>query len=580
MATFIYTSLDTAQPCIRLVRLIAGHGPIQCQIFDSYLPAATSNAHLTTAIPYEALSYTWGGTEKTETIMANGMLLGVTNNLYLALSYLRREETDRILWIDAICIDQDNAKERTHQVQQMARIYESADVVILWLGQATYATNVALDSLRQLENESKRVACRRWRKADARWRMLWSKTQRNLARRYPDLVSRQREGLRDLLGRSWFERIWIIQEVANSRRALVCCGNKFVSASVFALSPHLFAVKPPDQAQAILDIMPGPSRDDSWWAQKHDLYTLLRKFRFSKATDPRDMIYALVSIASDPELEKSLVPNYEKTEREVIRETVSFVYHVDIEFLPEVSVGYWNGMVDDQSMAGFLKSIDSLSTAAMDQHLRVDRGGESTSFYMSKGSNVRITNEMLNLTDKQRHRSDADIETPVELIIKHYADLSMLENAVENWHSIPWLHFLLQRLPTQVRVTENVMELAMRNTYCVEVLELLLQARGSEAPVTDRVLYAAAGSMLVKDIFEVLLRAKGDHMRLTPTLRRMLEEAMSPRHKAALELLQRNLKTTGQVDNLQPQDSNGGGGEVDIVQVLDEFRAEWDGFGV
>lgn len=579
MATYIYSSLDTAQSSIRLVRLIAGHGPIRCELLDSFLPSASSNAHLTTTIPYEALSYAWGGTEKTETIIANGKALSVTNNLYLALRYLRHEATDRILWVDAICIDQDNTKERTHQVMQMAKIYESADSVILWLGQATYATNVALDSVRHLENESKMVACRGWRKVDARWQMLWLKTQRKLARRYPDLVSRQREGLRDLLDRPWFERVWIIQEVANSRRALVCCGNKSVSASVFAISPYLFAVKPSEQAQAILDIMPGRYRYDSWWAQGHDLYTLLRKFRFSKASDPRDMIYALVRIASDPQLEETLVPDYEKTEREVIRTTVLFLCHVDIERLPEVSDGYWNAMVDDQSMIGFLKSIDSLHAAAMDQHLRVHRGDDTTSFYISKGHNVRITNEMINIVDRQRSKKEADIETPVGLIIRHHADLALLENAVANWHSIPWIHFLLKSLPAEVTITEKVMELAMRNAYSTQVLDLLFQERGSEAPVTDRVLYSAACSMKAKEVFEVLLQARGNQIRLTTTLKRILEANESPQHKAALELLE-SLNSVCLVKHHPRQDSNESGGKMGIEETLDEFRADLDIFGV
>lgn len=274
MASIIYSSFDTAQPSIRLLRLAPGHGPIQCETFHSFLPPTSSEAHLTMTIPYEALSYTWGGCEKTESIIANGKPLSVTNNLYLALNYLRRESIDRILWVDAICIDQDNAIERTHQVRQISRIYESADTVILWLGHPTHATNVVLDSLRHLEDEIKTVAWRRWKRANPRLRRLWSKSQRKMAGRYPDLLSRQREGLRDLLERPWFERIWIIQEVANSRRALVCCGSKSVSARIFSLSPHLLAIKPSDPAQAILDIMPGRSKDDSWLLQKHSMVPL------------------------------------------------------------------------------------------------------------------------------------------------------------------------------------------------------------------------------------------------------------------------------------------------------------------
>ena len=57
--------------------------------------------------------------------------LSITENLYLALQYLRLRDTDRILWVDAICIDQSNKKEQRHQVQQMGNTYSQADRVIL-----------------------------------------------------------------------------------------------------------------------------------------------------------------------------------------------------------------------------------------------------------------------------------------------------------------------------------------------------------------------------------------------------------------------------------------------------------------
>lgn len=57
-------------------------------------------------IPYEALSYVWGVKESTEMIRVDGGLLKVTANLFEALSNLRKPREDRLIWIDAICIDQ------------------------------------------------------------------------------------------------------------------------------------------------------------------------------------------------------------------------------------------------------------------------------------------------------------------------------------------------------------------------------------------------------------------------------------------------------------------------------------------
>ncbi|KAI8225327.1 Heterokaryon incompatibility protein 6, OR allele [Colletotrichum sp. SAR 10_96] len=101
-------------------------------------------------MPYEALSYAWGSTDQSETITANGQILHVTKNLYSALEHLRQKE-NRILWIDAICIDQTNLQERGHQVGQMSDIYRQADQVLVWLGPSTYETKVLMESLGKLQ---------------------------------------------------------------------------------------------------------------------------------------------------------------------------------------------------------------------------------------------------------------------------------------------------------------------------------------------------------------------------------------------------------------------------------------------
>jgi len=59
--------------------------------------------------------------------------------------------------------------------------------------------------------------------------------------------------------------------------------------------------------------MLGPLRKDSWWSQKRDLYTLLLKFRGSKVSDERDIIYALLGISSDALDTDILRADYTKT---------------------------------------------------------------------------------------------------------------------------------------------------------------------------------------------------------------------------------------------------------------------------
>lgn len=511
MESFRYTSLDMEKASFRLLRLIKGQGPvIECEIFQSLVEKHRS-------VPYEALSYAWGSNERSETIITNGRPSGVTNNLHLALSYLRLPHCDRILWVDALCIDQENLKERTHQVGQMARIYGNADSVIFWLGQANYATNVAMESLKALESASASVTWRSWKKNDERWRFLWSGVQTRLSKRYTNLVTMQCEGMRDLLGRSWYERVWIIQEVAQARRGVVCCGAKSVSARIFALSPYLFPVKPSPQAQAILSILPGQPHHDSWWTRKHDLYTLLHKFRHSKAHDPRDMVYALLGIASDPNLERALRPDYEKTEQNIIREVIAYLCHLDIECLPETTDGYWNGMVDSDNMEGFLRTIDSLYAAAIDQHTRCDLGVDTKTFVEECGQHIRITGDMIHMSYAPGTRN------MVELLIEAHGDQEMLHDAARTWKDLDLIELLLTKHSDKVRVTELVLVEAAENPKAGEVISLLLE-KGDDVHVTYEILRAMAESNYASDVFVALFGARKSEMYFTPELLEILRE--------------------------------------------------------
>jgi hypothetical protein len=162
---------------------------------------------------------------------------------------------------------------------------------------------------------------------DERWRALWTSVKpfmRNEEDRYLEWL--HTEGLKDLLKRPWFKRVWILQEVANAKSARVYCGGQSVSARIFAVAPFILRLKPEPHCQAVLDIMPGASRKYSWWNQQRDLYTLLLKFAQSEATDRRDKIYALLGICSGTRDSDYLLPDYTKTMEEVMDDTAAFLF--------------------------------------------------------------------------------------------------------------------------------------------------------------------------------------------------------------------------------------------------------------
>ncbi|OAG01796.1 uncharacterized protein CC84DRAFT_221947 [Paraphaeosphaeria sporulosa] len=105
---------------------------------------------------YEALSYCWGENHITAKARVLPMKTGRTTtlelrpNLALALKHLRQDTSPRILWIDAICIDQTNVSERNHEVKKMDTIYKLAQRVVVWLGPASESSTRGLELLAAL----------------------------------------------------------------------------------------------------------------------------------------------------------------------------------------------------------------------------------------------------------------------------------------------------------------------------------------------------------------------------------------------------------------------------------------------
>lgn len=146
-----YTYSDLPKGNIRLLKLLPHRditSPLQCSLIDYPLQdLAESNHHL-----YDSLSYAWGSPKKTKSILIGDCSLPITTNLHAALLHLRDRFLERIIWVDAICINQQDLNERSSQVQRMAMIYALANCVIVWLGEADDNSDRALEEVYKSAN--------------------------------------------------------------------------------------------------------------------------------------------------------------------------------------------------------------------------------------------------------------------------------------------------------------------------------------------------------------------------------------------------------------------------------------------
>lgn len=133
---------------IRLLKIHAGD-------LNERVATTIYQIQLETAPPYEAISYTWGSESGMEEIAcgSDSYRIRVTKNCESVLRRLRRPDEDRLVWIDAICIDQTNIEERNAQVAIMGQIYKTASRIIIDIGETFPNANSALDCIIHCSDE-------------------------------------------------------------------------------------------------------------------------------------------------------------------------------------------------------------------------------------------------------------------------------------------------------------------------------------------------------------------------------------------------------------------------------------------
>ncbi|PTB64811.1 HET-domain-containing protein, partial [Trichoderma citrinoviride] len=133
-ALYSYKPLRPGTKDIRILILYPDHDPeaeIRCDLFPLEHEFMRENG--VESFPYMALSYTWGNRDPPRFISLGGKQKQVTLNLYRALLEFRDPTMPSLLWVDALCINQDSIDEKNHQVNMMDDVYKNAGCVLIWL---------------------------------------------------------------------------------------------------------------------------------------------------------------------------------------------------------------------------------------------------------------------------------------------------------------------------------------------------------------------------------------------------------------------------------------------------------------
>lgn len=370
--------------------------------------------------PYDALSYVWGTEAPSHGIEVNGEEFLVRSNLFDALEELRQTDRPSTLWVDSICINQDNAAERSQQVRMMGEIYSSATQVIVWLGKHDSGISAGLDFARGLSKLEPELV----KKIEDEERLPWDDRVKVFTAlgmkfgidNYDEVVG----GLKALRDNPWWTRIWTVQEIVLAKSAVLRCGADSASwAHLQMLSSFAFEVahfntltvgRPMDEAIF-----------DEVTAEVLNLYIATvslgsLSYRFSagsgiqleeivwsqvltrKSTDPLDMIFALLGLVKE---RLSIDIDYNKGKREVY----SAAMKIMLEQGPNLSALHFlqeSCATRDDTLPSWVPDFSTFSTSKATS-LGVTGVGSSLirrSLYHSSFSDEEETSSPIFLEDK------------------------------------------------------------------------------------------------------------------------------------------------------------------------------------
>lgn len=276
MPSYIYSALDSATPNIRILKLLPG-------TFDDEIACQMSHVPLSASPLYEALSYTWGDANTNpRSIRIDSCSLEVASNLHDALQRLRSEETERTMWIDAICINQKDLDEKAQQVSLMKSIYSSAQNVVIWLGQEKGTTALAMKWLRGLSAFYKWA----WRGGPAE-----------------DPIE---TALAEFFTHLWWGRVWIVQELVFARHASFVCGKQHIEledfedefwASVKILEEESDDHTLPPYLSGVLSLLQTRGLIRVGEAGGCPFPLVLQKHLYREGSCPQDYIYAFLGLS-------------------------------------------------------------------------------------------------------------------------------------------------------------------------------------------------------------------------------------------------------------------------------------------
>jgi Heterokaryon incompatibility protein (HET) len=355
--TDAYRPLNPSKQEFRLLTLLSSPD------FSATLQAELQVVEIGSSPQYEALSYVWGTAVFERDVYIERRRYPIAEHLDYALRYLRHRDRNRVLWVDALCINQHDTIERNGQVTMMRDIYQNCSADIAWLGPlkklgedemaSEYGVNKGVyqepmlteetlrcgfDLFEEIQNRdiaTLQVMEERWQSGNFdEGEYLLDPPPTTTVQSSPIYLMRKRQRLlleAVFLRPSLWSRIWIVQELACAPKVILRGGRYTLDwdlvSSFLADESYADAFHGPfghgHVTPAMEKIFSKAKKIEQqrklmrrWRPGDHGLtlFDVLARFRDQKSTDPRDKVYGILGLVSE---EHALKVQYQKTKAEV-----------------------------------------------------------------------------------------------------------------------------------------------------------------------------------------------------------------------------------------------------------------------
>lgn len=297
---------------------------LQCQLIPVQLELAKSR--------YEALSYCWSTDTAAKCgIVCNGLHIDIGQPLSEALQHIRHPRLLRVIWADALCINQGDNDERSQQVSIMHSVYSNALRTLVWLGIAYTDTTKALELICEVVNAWDETHPAEFSVFDPETEIIqWHKPTEPFSESIPGLTYT----LSCVFGREWFRRRWVIQEVVLAQSAQLLLGYHTISWYWVGLASALFRTQYTrliNGSESALDLslnvmnayfMFRLSQQCNLASVKLSLLQLFRLTSSFETSEPLDTVFALRGLAEyvkGIDAVRQLKIDYSLTEAELLK---------------------------------------------------------------------------------------------------------------------------------------------------------------------------------------------------------------------------------------------------------------------